>query len=265
MRNSLEVPRRNGARPTGPQGLRPRRHYRTIFISDTHLGTRGCKADLLADFLTHNDCRTLYLVGDIIDGWRLKKNWFWNPAHSAVVTATTAPSVSDQNFADQLATFIQGNYAALLSTLATFWGVSVQAVPPTAPSPPANSAGAPVPGTAAGDMLPSQTSGIITLRTAAIGRRNRGRVYVPFPAEADSSPQGRPTVGYIGRLGNLAAQLTLPLTIAAGGGTAIVEPVIYHRLDTPPTSTFITAAVARPLWATQRRRGDYGRPNPPPW
>jgi UDP-2,3-diacylglucosamine pyrophosphatase LpxH len=50
-----------------------------------HLGTRGCKAELLADFLTHNDCQTLYLVGDIVDGWRLKKNWYWSPSHSAVL------------------------------------------------------------------------------------------------------------------------------------------------------------------------------------
>ena len=61
------------------------RRHRTIFISDTHLGTRGCKADLLADFLTHHECRTLYLVGDIIDGWALKQGWFWSPEHSRVV------------------------------------------------------------------------------------------------------------------------------------------------------------------------------------
>jgi UDP-2,3-diacylglucosamine pyrophosphatase LpxH len=47
--------------------------YRTIWISDVHLGTRGCKAECLLDFLRHNDAATIYLVGDIIDGWRLKK------------------------------------------------------------------------------------------------------------------------------------------------------------------------------------------------
>ena len=61
------------------------RHYRTIFISDTHLGFRGCKAELLADFLAHNDCQTLYLVGDIIDGWQIKKGWFWSEHHSLVL------------------------------------------------------------------------------------------------------------------------------------------------------------------------------------
>ncbi|MBX9726063.1 MAG: UDP-2,3-diacylglucosamine diphosphatase [Rickettsiales bacterium] len=61
------------------------RHYRTIWISDTHLGTRGCKADLLLDFLRSTESDKLYLVGDIIDGWRLKKNWYWPQAHSTLV------------------------------------------------------------------------------------------------------------------------------------------------------------------------------------
>ena len=50
----------------------PKRH-RTIWISDTHLGTRGCKAELLLNFLVHNECDMLYLVGDIVDGWRLSR------------------------------------------------------------------------------------------------------------------------------------------------------------------------------------------------
>ncbi len=61
------------------------KRHRSIFISDLHLGTRGCKADLLSDFLAHNDCDVLYLVGDIVDGWRLSRNWYWAPSHSLVV------------------------------------------------------------------------------------------------------------------------------------------------------------------------------------
>ncbi len=61
------------------------KRHRTIFISDTHLGTRGCKAEALADFLAHNDCATLFLVGDIVDGWRLKRRWYWTEAQSQVI------------------------------------------------------------------------------------------------------------------------------------------------------------------------------------
>ena len=60
-------------------------HYRTIWISDIHLGTSGCQADYLLDFLKHNEAKTFYLVGDIIDGWRLKKSWYWPQAHNDVV------------------------------------------------------------------------------------------------------------------------------------------------------------------------------------
>jgi len=60
-------------------------HYRSIFISDVHLGSKGAKAELLADFLKYNHCEKLYLVGDIIDGWRLKKRIFWPQTHTNVI------------------------------------------------------------------------------------------------------------------------------------------------------------------------------------
>ena len=61
------------------------RRYRALFLSDLHLGTRGSQADLLLDFLRRNDADTIYLVGDIVDGWRLKKGWHWPQAHNDVV------------------------------------------------------------------------------------------------------------------------------------------------------------------------------------
>jgi UDP-2,3-diacylglucosamine pyrophosphatase LpxH len=60
--------------------------YRSIFISDVHLGTRDCQADKLNNFLKHNSCDTLYLVGDIIDAWRIQQNkWRWKQSHTNVV------------------------------------------------------------------------------------------------------------------------------------------------------------------------------------
>ena len=59
--------------------------YRTIWISDIHLGTAGCKADYLLEFLRDHESETLYLVGDIVDAWRLKKAWYWPQAHNDVV------------------------------------------------------------------------------------------------------------------------------------------------------------------------------------
>ncbi len=59
--------------------------YRAIWLSDIHLGTRGCQADMLLDFLKHTESDVLYLVGDIVDGWRLKKSWYWPQSHNDVV------------------------------------------------------------------------------------------------------------------------------------------------------------------------------------
>ncbi|MDO8332166.1 MAG: UDP-2,3-diacylglucosamine diphosphatase [Fluviicoccus sp.] len=65
--------------------MRPSQHYRTLWISDLHLGTPGCQADALLDFLKHTECETLYLVGDIVDGWQLRRQWYWPQTHNDVV------------------------------------------------------------------------------------------------------------------------------------------------------------------------------------
>ena len=59
--------------------------YRTIWISDIHLGTAGCQAEKLLEFLKHTDSQYLYLVGDIIDGWALRRRWYWQQSHNDVI------------------------------------------------------------------------------------------------------------------------------------------------------------------------------------
>ena len=70
----------NAIRPT-PAPL----SFRAVFISDTHLGTRECRSDFLADFLSRVSFENLFLVGDIVDGWRLRKSWHWDAAHDTVL------------------------------------------------------------------------------------------------------------------------------------------------------------------------------------
>jgi UDP-2,3-diacylglucosamine pyrophosphatase LpxH len=60
-------------------------HYRTLFLSDIHLGTRACQAEALLSFLRDHEADTIYLIGDIIDGWALKGGWYWPQAHNDVV------------------------------------------------------------------------------------------------------------------------------------------------------------------------------------
>ncbi|WP_101048988.1 UDP-2,3-diacylglucosamine diphosphatase [Macromonas nakdongensis] len=67
----------------GPVGRRP--HLRTVFISDVHLGTPGCQAKALLSFLKAHPSDRLYLIGDIIDGWQLRRRWYWPQSHNDVV------------------------------------------------------------------------------------------------------------------------------------------------------------------------------------
>jgi UDP-2,3-diacylglucosamine pyrophosphatase LpxH len=82
------------------------KHYRTIWISDVHLGTRGCQARMLLDFLKHTESDHLFLVGDIIDGWRLERSWYWPSTHNDVVQAVMAKARAG----DTRVTYIPGNH-----------------------------------------------------------------------------------------------------------------------------------------------------------
>jgi UDP-2,3-diacylglucosamine pyrophosphatase LpxH len=61
------------------------RRVRALFISDVHLGSRACKAEQLLDFLRHHEAETIYLVGDIVDGWQLRCAWYWPQSHNDVI------------------------------------------------------------------------------------------------------------------------------------------------------------------------------------
>jgi UDP-2,3-diacylglucosamine pyrophosphatase LpxH len=63
----------------------PERRFRTLFISDVHLGARGSQADRLLDFLRTHDADAIYLVGDIVDGWALQSSWYWPQSHNDFV------------------------------------------------------------------------------------------------------------------------------------------------------------------------------------
>lgn len=79
--------------------------YRTIWVSDTHLGTRGCQAQALLDFLESHECDYLYLVGDIIDFWRLKRSPHWTQLHSDVIR-----TVLTKARAGTVVTLVPGNH-----------------------------------------------------------------------------------------------------------------------------------------------------------
>ena len=63
----------------------PKFDFRTVWISDIHLGTKDCKAESLLLFIKSVNAQKIYLVGDIIDGWALRKRWYWPQSHNDVV------------------------------------------------------------------------------------------------------------------------------------------------------------------------------------
>ena len=88
-------------------------HYRAIWVSDVHLGTAGCKAEYLLDFLRFNESSNLYLVGDIIDGWQLKKHWYWKQSHNDVVQKVLRKARKGTKV-----TYITGNHDEVLRQFA---------------------------------------------------------------------------------------------------------------------------------------------------
>jgi UDP-2,3-diacylglucosamine pyrophosphatase LpxH len=100
------------------------KHVRTLFVSDIHLGTRGCQADLFLDFLDRHTADKIFLVGDIFDGWRLRRGWHWPQSHNNVVEALMAKA-----HAGTPIIYIPGNHDEVMrSYLGThFGGIEVKA------------------------------------------------------------------------------------------------------------------------------------------
>jgi hypothetical protein len=163
-------------------------------------------------------------------------------------------------------------YKAVLANTAFFHGVHAMKWRPAPPQVGSVNTVNQGPGTAGTEALPKQVSGIITLTTGNATRRGRGRVYVPFPSEAHSNPNGNPLQLYTDQLVNLAVSFRLELSMIGGNTDTTFRPVLFgrarpaigNRPALPEIITDITGAVARPKFATQRRRGNYGRPNSAP-
>jgi len=125
-----------------------------------------------------------------------------------------------------------------------------------------NSAGV---GTVIGEPLPRQVSGIVTMNTAVFGRKGRGRLYLPFPSEEDSEPTlGIPGSAYVTAAQSIGDFFTQPLVVTIAAVNYSLDWVLQSVTDGVPSYFLYTGAVARPRWATQRRRGSYGRPNASP-
>jgi hypothetical protein len=160
------------------------------------------------------------------------------------------------------------NLKACLSTSATLVGAKLSAV-----WPPPRALGGIVTegavGTGGAGTLPGQVSGIIKNVTIVAGRAYRGRYYMPFPYAAAVDTDNTPVAGYVTKLNNFAVQFVANISAMPVATTYNFNPVIYHRkagkagLPLANSFDFIANTIGEKLWATQRRRGDFGRLNSP--
>lgn len=179
---------------------------------------------------------------------------------AGVVTGTSATDIQLALLLDNLFAPL---YKPLMAFTATYYGVQVQRVQPLPRTSPVVSAANVGIGTGGTSALPTQVSGIVTLQTGFAGRAFRGRAYVPFPSSASNDAVlDRPTPGYVGPLLALGVAMRTAALVGTAGNTVNMLPVLYHRAT--GTSSFLTFARANAKWATQRKRGNYGQPNPYP-
>lgn len=177
----------------------------------------------------------------------------------SAVGGTGATDLTIANFIDEA---LFSLYKPLMHTGVSYRGVGVRRIlplPKTAETFGAQHTGA---GTASGDPMPGQVCGMITLRTTYGGPRYRGRLYIPFPAEADNDTDSLPTAAYVTRATDLATALIAGLVPGAGGNTVDLLPIIYSRKF--GTWQDVNAYTVRFRWGTQRSRGSYGAKNPSP-
>lgn len=176
------------------------------------------------------------------------------------VAAFTGTEATPSQIAQGMDTAFNAAFKALLSAGANYRGVGdkrITGVPSIEYSTIAN-AGV---GAVAGDILPLQIAGLISLYSIVPGKVGRGRVYVPFPSEADSTVTGAAQASYVTRLQTLAALFIGTVICPGTGGNTTMSPVLYNRKTHAVTSLIGGTTFSHQLWATQRRRGGYGKAN----
>jgi hypothetical protein len=189
-----------------------------------------------------------------------------NTIHGEVLSVTSAP-VTDQDIANYLDAQLGPLYLPILSNLASYDGCQVQVIttPPFTSQKTANTHTAV--GTAGAIGLPRQTSGLIRFQTDFSGKQYRGRWYLPFPSSSSDTGDGEVNPTYETNLANITGFFASTNFIPGVGVAAIaVAWVLIHsvpkKLPPAPTrTTQITSYSISSKWATQRKRGSFGRQN----
>jgi hypothetical protein len=177
------------------------------------------------------------------------------------ITAVGASPATDADMALSLDQTVAPNYKAIMGSTSSYYGVKVTRISPIGliPSPVVSATLTGV-GTVGVGCLPGQTCGVMRLTTGLLGKKNRGRLFLPFPQPSlNDNVLNTPTAAYVTACGALGVNYSQNSFIVIAGRTATLTPVLYHR--STRTFTPITGFFVPKLWGTQHRRGNYGRAN----
>ncbi len=186
--------------------------------------------------------------------------WGINDIAIAIDAITGSPTMGD--LAEAFQSLTETNQTLWLPTQASILGVRVTNLTGPPPHSIAGVATSDAVGTIAGPPVPTQSTGLVSAKTAFAGRKYRGRIFTPFVAPGFIGGDGLPTNAYKGLVGSFATYVygPTPTLIPVAGGSIDVHAVIWHRATN--ASTRVQGYVVRGYWGTMRKRGDLGRTNP---
>lgn len=187
--------------------------------------------------------------------------------HHQVVSAS-GPIATDADFLLAWGTIYSSEFIAIMSAEADYIGSSIQVLAPGPLGLLRTDNIGHGPGTGGTDSLPSQTSGLITWGTNLGGRAYKGRIYMPFPMTTANNAGGFPVPGYLVGLDAIGNEYVNHTAWSLSGGSQLIAPVLVHRKNkagVTPVPSLITSWTSHPFWATQRKRGAFGRPNTIPF
>jgi len=177
------------------------------------------------------------------------------------VTTLLGGPITFLNVATAYSNLVEASYKDLIYNGATFRGVRVRRVAPANDDNWAIFTGDAGVGISGPNALPLQTSGLITFGGPTMGARGLGRQYIPFPAVLDNTAAGEPTVGYKNRVAVLGGLIVADLSVASGGSSVVLSHVNWRSGSLAFQYLDIVQRVGN--WATQRKRGSYGKANQP--
>lgn len=172
-----------------------------------------------------------------------------------LVVAEEGTGASIQAIAVGFSTAAATVYKPLLPVNASYRGCLATKIFPLPSGATSGSQAGNGPGTAVGEPMPATVAGVITKQTGLAGRRNRGRVFIPFPLEEDNQDDGTPNLPYIAKLDAWWIAMFQTFVFGPPGANSTLFPVIFHGpLSPPPVFQAITVGFSRNYWGTVRKR-----------